>query len=654
VAGWYPEMLKYQGRYEEARKNFQKYYKATRNKSTYFGKKAKHEMKACEFAKRLAEDSADIAVTNLGEGLNTYDSEFSPVFMDDSTIFFSSLRAEKIKKTNEVVDKQYLIRIFRGERNGGQWNATGEPPEVINAGEEHSANGSLSVDGNKYYFTRCSADFKCKLYVALKKGNTWQPAEPLVELINEVGSNTTQPFIAKVNNKEVLFFASDRRGSKGGLDIWYSIFTHKRNQFSRPKNLGKKINTPGNEITPFYDMKNDLLYFSSDWHYGLGGFDVFKAAGKLRPQAPENVGKPYNTSVNDFYYVHSPDHENGLLVSNRKGSFAKKGETCCNDIYAFEFPKEPEPPKMTLELLNKYLPVTLYFHNDQPDSNTTDTVTKMTYMQSYKKYTSRLPRYKQEYSIGLEGEAKTEAEADIEAFFDDRVDKGVRDLELFTELLLIELEKGQEIEMTVKGYASPLAKTDYNVKLTYRRIHSMINYMRKHDGGVYIPYIEADAQNGGSLEFVMIPFGEYSADQTISDNLQDKKNSVYSRHAAMERKIEIVSVHQAHKDSAVADMTFAKEIHDFGAVKPGEEVVYTFSFTNTGQKELIISSVSSECDCTVADWSKEPIPPGAPGQITVTYNSTGKTGKQVSSVVLHTNSKAGKKELTVTAEVLEN
>ena len=67
-----------------------------------------------------------------------------------------------------------------------------------------------------------------------------------------------------------------------------------------------------------------------------------------------------------------------------------------------------------------------------------------------------------------------------------------------------------------------------------------------------------------------------------------------------------------------------------------------------------LMSCDSPPDKVVADWPKEPIPPGAPGQITVTYNSTGKTGKQISSVVLHTNSKAGKKELTVTAEVLEN
>src|SRR5690606_28269842 len=119
-----------------------------------------------------------------------------------------------------------------------------------------------------------------------------------------------------------------------------------------------------------------------------------------------------------------------------------------------------------LEDLNKYLPVTLYFHNDCPNPRTRDTVTNLNYLTTYDDYVELIPKYQEEYSKGLSDEQAVEAELDISDFFKDYVKKGVSDLELFTKLLLIELQKGTEIEMTVRGFASPLAKTDYNVKLT--------------------------------------------------------------------------------------------------------------------------------------------------------------------------------------------
>ena len=646
------EMQKFNGNYEQAGKHFSKYYKTTRRKSTFFGKKAKHEIKACKFAKRLVLDSSEVIISNAGDLLNTFDSEFSPVFIDDSTIYFSSLRSDKIKKNNEVKDKEYFIKIFKASRNGGSWETTGIIDEVINNPAFHAANGTFSLDKKRFYFSRCTADLKCNLYVSELDGGQWQ--EPEILTINQEGFTTTQPHITMINKKEVLLFASDRPRGKGKMDIWYSIFTNKNKQFSNPRNLGKKVNSIDNEISPFFDIENKTLYFSSEWHYGLGGFDVFKSKGGFKPQAPENLGPPVNTSVNDFYYTLDSKKEYGFLTSNRKGSFAQKGETCCNDIYLFEFPKEPVevPVYVSLEELNKYLPVTLYFHNDEPNPKSRDIITEHNYLKTYEEYSAMTATYQEEYSKGMIGEEKVKAEGDIVSFFEDYVDKGAADLELFTELLLKELEKGQEIELTVKGYASPLAKTDYNVNLTLRRISSMLNFMKEHEGGIYIPYLNHTADNGGSLNLVKIPFGEYTADQTVSDNIHDQKNSIYSRKAGLERKIEIVSVQQAHKDSAFAAITFTKEIFDFGAVKPGEELTHVFRFINTGKKDLLITGITPDCECTVASYPKEPVAPGDGGEIEVTFNTSGKSGKQVSAVTLFSNAKHGKKVLSVTAEVI--
>ena len=103
------------------------------------------------------------------------------------------------------------------------------------------------------------------------------------------------------------------------------------------------------------------------------------------------------------------------------------------------------------------------------------------------RYKDLQPKYRDEYSKGLKDNKEMEARLDIDDFFKHYVDKGVSDLALFTRLLLQELEKGEKIEVVVKGFASPLPKTEYNVNLTQRRISSLVNYLREYNKGTFIP-----------------------------------------------------------------------------------------------------------------------------------------------------------------------
>jgi hypothetical protein len=151
--------------------------------------------------------------------------------------------------------------------------------------------------------------------------------------------------------------------------------------------------------------------------------------------------------------------------------------------------------------------------------------------------------------LGLKADKAVEAEEDIESFFLEYVDKGVSDLELFKTLLLEELNKGFKLRVSVRGFASPLAKTEYNVALTKRRIQSLINHLSVSNNGAFKLYLDGTAINGGKLEVVGMPFGEYTANQITSDNPNDLKNSVFSRAAAIERKIEIQSVSYLDADS---------------------------------------------------------------------------------------------------------
>jgi hypothetical protein len=651
---WLATMQKFNAEYIEARKSFLLFVSTYKQKDSFFYKKAAQEVKSCEFALELMRDTVTVNIFNLGDSVNTINSEFSALPINDTILIFSSLRSEKMRDNSSIKDKDYFLRIYQAEKVDSLWKIKTELDSIINKSGFHNANSSFSRNQQKLYFTRCDNDMKCFIYVSELQNGQWQSAKKLNDSINIPGYTATQPFITVIDSSEVLFFVSDRPGGKGKLDIWLSVL--EKGNFSDPVNLGSVINSIDDEISPWYDGKNKTLYFSSSWHYGLGGFDIFKTShnGSVFDK-PENLGYPNNTSVNDFYFTFDAEAKTGFLTSNRKGSVFKKGETCCNDLWYYKlFEKivpDTTPVVNTLAELMKFIPVKLYFQNDEPNPRCWDTLTSLNYLTTYQQYKEMIGTYKENYSKGLKDEKKLAAEDSVSSFFEHHIEKGVKDLELFTELLYIELEKGHKLDLMVKGNASSLAKTDYNVPLTLRRISSLENFLMEYKNGVLSPYLKDSASNGGSLRIIRIPQGEYKAHELLSDNLNDKKNSVYSISAAMHRNIEIVSVTLAHKDSSAAEMRFKKEIYDFSAVKENKKLTHVFTFKNSGKEPLLISNINTSCECLTAKGPETPVNPGEKGEIEVTFETKGLKGKQLHSVMLITNGVPAIKELTITAEV---
>ncbi|HRP54381.1 MAG TPA: hypothetical protein PLI97_12855, partial [Fluviicola sp.] len=356
--------------------------------------------------------------------------------------------------------------------------------------------------GKRFYYSVCSGDearFTCQIWVSSFIGGKWSSPTPLSDLVNEVGANTSTPCIAEVDGEEWLIFSSNKEGGKGGMDLYFVVLKNNGNQFSKVKSINA-ANSPDNELSPFYDEKKKRLYFSSSWHNGFGGYDVhYLQLTNGSFEKPINVGLPINSPANDLYYF---EYNDSMFVSsNRLGVHYVKNPTCCSDVFAFKYPRVHlvETKKETLADLNKRLPVTLYFHNDVPNPRSKESTTNVNYIDSYNDYIAMLPEYRKEYSKGLNGDKILEAEEDIESFFMQYVEQGVKDLELFQSLLLEELQKGYRIRLNVKGFASPLAKTDYNVNLTKRRIMSLENYLRFYNNGVFAPFLDGTALNGGKL-----------------------------------------------------------------------------------------------------------------------------------------------------------
>ncbi len=652
---WLASMQHYNGKYSQSFKSWKLAKKAfKRQRKSYEYKKSLAEFKSTLWAKKAINDTTNFIVEPIDNTINSANTELAP-FVKGNEFFFTSLKADSIKITEEVISDDYSLQIYQSNIKDSVFSAPTKVKDVYLSGY-HSANGCFSPDGKRFYFSRCDNNFKCKIFVGKVKGNSITDIDSLGEIINQSNAITTMPHVALIDGKEILFFVSNREKTIGGLDIWWSEIKN-GNQYSKPRNLGRKINSLDDDITPFYHPKEKRLYFSSSWHPGFGGHDIFyveKIDGMISFLNPVNVGLPINSSQNDTYYFYDTLREIAYFSSNRIGSNSIKTPTCCNDIFVAYLPKKPQPKHQfaTLYDLNKKLPVTLYFHNDEPNPRTRDTTTNLTYMQSYEDYIALIPKYKKEYSKGLIGDNAEEAKEDIADFFIEYVEQGVADLNEFTRLLLIELEKGYEIQVTVKGFASPLAKTDYNVNLTKRRINSLINYLYAYGNGEFKPYLDGYAPNGGRLTFVQIPFGEYTANQLISDNPNDTKHSVYSRKAALERKIEIQSVSLVTKDSSYAEMSFNTEVYDFGKSNQGDVLTHTFKLTNTGTDTLFINNIETECSCTDVKIDKKVLLPRESTTLILNLN-TGVLNKGITAkkVIIFANIKEKKRILTLTTEI---
>lgn len=684
------EMQKSNGKYEDAIETFKLAKKKyAGDKEEYLYQKSVQELESCLWAKKAVRDSLEIELEKLPPSINTPDSEFGHTILN-STLFYSSLKGDTTKSNEEVIGNEYRTAIFKTEIQNPK---TIEKQKDISSSLLHVGNGSFSLDKKRFYYTVCKevdSKLQCKILMAYYVNGNMRSIDTLGEIINEEDANTTMPFLTKFDGQEVLFFASDRSGSKGGLDIFYTYIKGDGESYSTPLPI-ENINTKDNEITPFFDTISQKLYFSSSWHNGFGAYDVFSSDFRnYKFEKPINMGVPINSPANDLYFFRN--QEQYYFSTNRIGVTYSKNPTCCSDIYTYSSvkkEKEIDTNSMSnsllngnpmtdvinssenkssknsssssisilaksefksLEDLNKKLPVTLYFHNDVPNPKSLDTSTNLNYLATYEEYTNMIPQYKKEYAKGLTGEKANDAEEDIESFFIEFVHQGVKDLEVFRELLLKELKENKSIVLTVKGFASPLAKSDYNVNLTKRRISSLENYLREHDNGVFLPYLDQKHPTGTKLIIQEVPFGEYVANKLVSDNPNDMRNSVYSRVAGLERKIEIQSVSYLKGDSA--NYLAAKtQLIDLGTIDPSKIYSRKFEVKNTGSNPLEISKIDIPCACNSVEISKKELKTNETSDVTVSFDPKGYSGKVVKSVYIYTKNSNTPLRLVITGEI---
>jgi WD40-like Beta Propeller Repeat len=295
----------------------------------------------------IAEDNKNfgsVSVKNLAS-LNSDDMDYSPLLYRDGLVFTSTRNfiGEHRKRFKSYKRKfSYLFFAKRDER-GRYLEPT--PLEGSINGRYHEGSATFNTQGDVMFFTRNSDKGKnefgkvdLKIYTAKSNNGIWGEIEE-IKTINGDGFSTCHPAISHDGTK--LFFASNRNGGFGGMDIYVSYLVDGEWQY--PLNLGPEINTDDNESFPFIDQ-NNKLYFSSGGHDGKGGLDIFFSIWLDNEDEEawtkvQNLGYPFNSDKDDFAFSIYNNGQDGFFTSSRDGG---KG---FDDIYIWNKRYAPQAMK---------------------------------------------------------------------------------------------------------------------------------------------------------------------------------------------------------------------------------------------------------------------------------------------------------------------
>jgi WD40-like Beta Propeller Repeat len=341
----YPEIHYYLGRlnhlareYATAISNYNNYKNSVGNKE--FSTKYIDDLIAKSNTARLFETvpEPDIQILNLGDNINTIYDEYVPLIpASEDFIIFTSRRPNNVWKNKNLADEYFEdIYIAKADSVGGWQSPTLLDDSVVNTAT-HDASTGLSADGDFLLIYRTNTTSNTgDIYETFNEEGTWTTPQKLNSNVNSAEFVETSACYS--TDRTMVFFSSDRPGGFGGKDLYRSIKLPSGN-WGEPFNLGKEINTEYDEDAPYVHPVGEKIYFSSQGHQNMGGYDIFESTfdeyGNFT--TPINLGYPLNTVGDDIFFVLNSNSTVGYLSSDRAGG--EGGQ----DLYSIKFSIEEEP-----------------------------------------------------------------------------------------------------------------------------------------------------------------------------------------------------------------------------------------------------------------------------------------------------------------------
>jgi outer membrane protein OmpA-like peptidoglycan-associated protein len=303
---------------------------------------AQRRIQECNNGKELMKNPVKVNIDNLGTAINTQYKEYVPVISADETdLYFTSRRPGSTGSENAIGVEDYFEDIYFSEMKNGKWTQAKNIGPPVNS-DRHDATVNLSVDGQRLFIYRDANAVDADISEVRLRGKQWSEPKKLNNNINTKFQETSASFSP---DEKVIYFVSNKPGGYGGKDIYLSRLTP-AGDWGKAENLGPPVNTEMDEDAVFMHPDGKTIYFCSNGHKTMGGFDIFKTVSENgKWSEPVNIGYPINTPDNDVSYVLSASGKHGYYASAREGSFGER------DIFMISFLEDTakkEEPQLTL------------------------------------------------------------------------------------------------------------------------------------------------------------------------------------------------------------------------------------------------------------------------------------------------------------------
>lgn len=287
------------------------------NPKSVIYKQLSRQIAICDFRLNASKNSYKIQPHLLSKQLNAHLKSYFPVLtVDNKNLYYT------------VEEKNGDENIYLSKFENNTWSKG--VPFVLNS-NLNEGTCTISADGRIMVFTACNRPDGfglCDLYISKKNGESWSKPQNLGTNIN-TRYWESQPSLS--SDGRILYFSSNRPDGLGNYDIWMSVALE-NGEWLKPQNLGPKVNTPYNEVSPFFHQNGKTLFFASDGHLGMGGYDLFSTEkNKNEYSQPINLGFPINNEENQSGLIISSDNHFALYSTEENDS---------TKLYTFEIPQE--------------------------------------------------------------------------------------------------------------------------------------------------------------------------------------------------------------------------------------------------------------------------------------------------------------------------